>query len=51
MVLSAASAAWYSCGAELVIHVVQPGLGVFVYQPVEQVAALEVKLGWRRRWW
>jgi hypothetical protein len=26
-------------------------LGVFVYQPVEQIATSEVKLGWRRRWW
>jgi hypothetical protein len=26
-------------------------LGVFVYQPTEQVATSEVKLGWRRRWW
>ena len=26
-------------------------LGVFVYQPAEQIAPLEVKLGWRCRWW
>jgi hypothetical protein len=26
-------------------------LGVFVYQPVEQIATSDVKLGWRRRWW
>jgi hypothetical protein len=27
------------------------GLGVFVDQPVEQIAMSQVKLGWRRRWW
>jgi hypothetical protein len=26
-------------------------VGVFVYQPVEQVATSDVRLGWRRRWW
>ena len=26
-------------------------LGVFVYQPAEQIATSEVKLGWRCRWW
>jgi hypothetical protein len=26
-------------------------LGVFVYQPVEQVATSDVRLGWRRRGW
>ena len=26
-------------------------LGVFVYQPAEQVATSQVKLGWRCRWW
>ena len=26
-------------------------LGVFVYQPVEQVATSQVKLGWQCRWW
>jgi hypothetical protein len=27
------------------------GLGVFVYQPVEQITTSQMKLGWRRRWW
>jgi hypothetical protein len=26
-------------------------VGVFVYQPVEQVATSDVRLGWRRRGW
>jgi hypothetical protein len=26
-------------------------LGVFVYQPVEQIATSQVKLEWRCRWW
>jgi hypothetical protein len=26
-------------------------LGVFMYQPVEQIATSQVKLGWCRRWW
>ena len=26
-------------------------LGVFVDQPAEPIAPLEVRLGWRRRWW
>jgi hypothetical protein len=26
-------------------------LDVFVYQPVEQIAASQMKLGWRCRWW
>jgi hypothetical protein len=26
-------------------------LGVFVYQPVEQIATSQVNLGWRCRWW
>jgi hypothetical protein len=36
-------------GAELVIHVMRPG--VFVYRPVEQVAMPDVRLRGRRRWW
>jgi hypothetical protein len=26
-------------------------LGIFVYQPAEQIATSKAKLGWRRRWW
>ena len=26
-------------------------LDVFAYHPAEQIATLELKLGWRRRWW
>lgn len=36
-------------GAELVIT--SCDLGVFVCQPVEQVATSDVRLGWRRRGW
>jgi hypothetical protein len=36
-------------GAELVIHVMH--LGVFMYQPAQQIATSQVTLGWRRRRW